>query len=63
MLLHLGPGLGNGLANLHNARRGKVPVVNIVGDQFGVPGIGLRTGDLVAVAVAGHGERVDRYTW
>jgi len=32
-LLHLGPGLGNGLANLHNARRAKVPVVNIVGDQ------------------------------
>jgi acetolactate synthase-1/2/3 large subunit len=32
-LLHLGPGLGNGLANLHNARRGKVPIVNIVGDH------------------------------
>lgn len=32
-LLHLGCGLGNGLANLHNARRGKVPVVNIVGDH------------------------------
>jgi acetolactate synthase-1/2/3 large subunit len=32
-LLHLGPGLGNGLANLHNARRGHVPVVNIVGDH------------------------------
>jgi len=32
-LLHLGPGLGNGLANLHNARKGKVPVVNIVGDH------------------------------
>jgi len=32
-LLHLGPGLGNGLANLHNARRGKVPLVNIVGDH------------------------------
>ena len=30
-LLHLGPGLGNGLANLHNARRARVPVVNIVG--------------------------------
>jgi len=33
VLLHLGPGLGNGLANLHNARKGKVPVVNIVGDH------------------------------
>src|SRR6185436_16562062 len=31
--LHLGPGLGNGLANLHNARKGKVPIVNIVGDH------------------------------
>src|SRR6476659_1441162 len=33
VLLHLGPGLGNGLANLHNARKGKVPIVNIVGDH------------------------------
>ena len=32
-LLHLGCGLGNGLANLHNARKGKVPVVNIIGDH------------------------------
>jgi acetolactate synthase-1/2/3 large subunit len=32
-LLHLGCGLGNGLANLHNARKGKVPIVNIVGDH------------------------------
>ena len=32
-LLHLGPGLGNGLANLHNARRAKVPILNIVGDH------------------------------
>lgn len=32
-LLHLGPGLGNGLANLHNARRAQSPVVNIVGDH------------------------------
>jgi acetolactate synthase-1/2/3 large subunit len=32
-LLHLGPGLGNGLANLHNARRARVPVINIVGDH------------------------------
>src|SRR5439155_16093863 len=33
VLLHLGPGLGNGLANLHNARKGKVPVVNVVGNH------------------------------
>lgn len=32
-LLHLGPGLANGLANLHNARRANTPVVNIVGDH------------------------------
>ena len=32
-LLHLGPGLGNGLANLHNARRAHSPLVNIVGDH------------------------------
>jgi acetolactate synthase-1/2/3 large subunit len=32
-LLHLGPGLANGLANLHNARRAHSPVVNIVGEH------------------------------
>lgn len=32
-LLHLGPGLGNGLANLHNARRAGSPMVNIIGDH------------------------------
>jgi acetolactate synthase I/II/III large subunit len=32
-LLHLGPGLGNGLANLHNARRARTPIVNIVGNH------------------------------
>ncbi len=32
-LLHLGPGLANGLANLHNARRAQTPIVNIVGDH------------------------------
>jgi acetolactate synthase-1/2/3 large subunit len=32
-LLHLGPGLANGLANLHNARRAATPVVNLVGDH------------------------------
>src|SRR3984957_12499538 len=33
VLLHLGPGLGNGLANLHNARRAHTPVVAVVGDH------------------------------
>jgi acetolactate synthase-1/2/3 large subunit len=32
-LVHCGPGLANGLANLHNARRARTPIVNIVGDQ------------------------------
>lgn len=32
-LLHTGPGLANGLANLHNARRGPAPIVNIIGDH------------------------------
>jgi len=51
-LLHLGPGLGNGLANLHNARRGDVAMVNIVGDhatyhlQYDTP----LTSDVTAVA-------------
>jgi acetolactate synthase I/II/III large subunit len=33
VLLHLGPGLGNGIANLHNARRAHVPMVVVVGDH------------------------------
>ncbi|MFV8165252.1 acetolactate synthase large subunit [Mycobacterium sp. 134] len=33
VLLHLGPGLGNGLANLHNARRAGTPMVVVVGDH------------------------------
>ncbi|MCG9917248.1 MAG: acetolactate synthase large subunit [Phenylobacterium sp.] len=32
-LLHLGPGYGNGLANLHNARRAFTPLVNVIGDH------------------------------
>ena len=32
-LLHLGPGLANGLSNLHNAMRAQSPVVNIIGDH------------------------------
>jgi acetolactate synthase-1/2/3 large subunit len=32
-LLHLGPGLANALANLHNARRARSPIVNLVGDH------------------------------
>jgi acetolactate synthase-1/2/3 large subunit len=32
-LLHLGPGFANGIANLHNARRAQVPIVNLVGQH------------------------------
>ena len=32
-LLHLGPGFANGIANLHNARRARTPIVNLVGDH------------------------------
>ena len=32
-LLHLGPGLANGLANLHNASRAQVPIINVVGQH------------------------------
>ena len=34
-LLHLGPGLANGLANLHNAKKGGSAIVNIVGEHAG----------------------------
>jgi thiamine pyrophosphate-dependent acetolactate synthase large subunit-like protein len=32
-LLHLGPGLGNGIANLHNARRARTPILNVIGEH------------------------------
>lgn len=32
-LLHLGPGLANGLANLHNARKAGSGIVNVVGEH------------------------------
>jgi len=51
-LLHLGPGLANGLANLHNAGRARVPMVNLVGQH---PAYHLRydtplTSDVEAIA-------------
>lgn len=51
-LLHLGPGLGNALANLHNARRARTPMVNVVGEhatyhrQFDAP----LTSDIESIA-------------
>ena len=32
-LLHLGPGFANGIANLHNARRAKTPIFNVIGEH------------------------------
>jgi acetolactate synthase-1/2/3 large subunit len=32
-LLHLGPGMANGLANIHDANKPSTPMVNIVGDH------------------------------
>src|ERR1700761_4648783 len=32
-LLHLGPGFANGMANLHNASRAHVPIVNVIGQH------------------------------
>jgi acetolactate synthase-1/2/3 large subunit len=51
-LLHLGAGLGNGIANLHNARRAATPVVNVVGDHaiHHVPYDAPLTADIEAVA-------------
>ncbi|MCP2243998.1 acetolactate synthase large subunit [Lentzea aerocolonigenes] len=51
-LLHLGPGLANGLANLHNARRANTPLVNIVGDHTSthLPYDAPLTSDIAALA-------------
>lgn len=56
-LLHLGPGLGNGLANLHNARRARVPVVNIVGEHatYHLPLDAPLTSDIRSIASAVSG--------
>ena len=51
-LLHLGPGLANGLANLHNARRANTPVLNVVGDHtsWHLPYDAPLTSDIAALA-------------
>lgn len=51
-LMHLGPGLSNGLANLHNARRASTPIVNVVGDHatFHLQYDALLTSDIVGLA-------------
>jgi acetolactate synthase-1/2/3 large subunit len=51
-LLHLGPGFGNGIANLHNARRAGAPVVNLIGDHatWHVAADAPLTSDIVSLA-------------
>jgi acetolactate synthase-1/2/3 large subunit len=51
-LLHCGPGLANGIANLHNARRAGAGIVNIVGDHAiaHVPFDSPLTADVMALA-------------
>jgi len=51
-LLHLGPGLANGLANLHNASRAHVPIINIVGQHatFHIPLDTPLTSDIEGIA-------------
>jgi acetolactate synthase-1/2/3 large subunit len=51
-LLHLGPGFANGMANLHNARRAQVPIVNLVGQHaiFHLPYDTPLTSDIEAIA-------------
>ncbi|HUN60375.1 MAG TPA: acetolactate synthase large subunit [Candidatus Sulfotelmatobacter sp.] len=52
-LLHLGPGLANGLANLHNARRANVPIVNVVGQHatYHLPHDTPLTSDIEGIAL------------
>jgi acetolactate synthase I/II/III large subunit len=51
-LLHLGPGFANGIANLHNARRARSPIVNLIGDQatWHVTADAPLTSDIVSLA-------------
>ena len=51
-LLHLGPGFANGIANLHNARRARSPIVNLIGDQatWHVAADAPLTSDIVSLA-------------
>jgi acetolactate synthase I/II/III large subunit len=58
-LLHLGPGFANGIANLHNARRARMPVVNWIGEHATghLPFDAPLTSDIAALAGTG---RLDR---
>jgi len=51
-LLHLGPGFSNGLANLHNASRAQVPIINVIGQHatYHLPLDTPLTSDIEAIA-------------
>jgi acetolactate synthase I/II/III large subunit len=51
-LLHLGPGFANGMANLHNAKRAQVPLINLVGEhpQYHLKYDAPLTSDIEAIA-------------
>ncbi len=53
-LLHLGPGLANAGANLHNARRARSPLLNVIGDhaRWHLPYDPLLASDIEALARA-----------
>lgn len=57
-LLHLGPGFANGIANLHNARRARSAILNLVGDHatWHLPYDAPLASDIrsLAVPVSGH---------
>lgn len=62
-LLHLGPGFANGIANLHNARRARTPIVNLIGDHMSwhLPYDAPLTSDIESLArpVSGWVRRVE----
>ena len=62
-LLHLGPGFANGIANLHNARRARTPIVNVIGDHMSwhLPYDAPLTSDIESLArpVSGWVHRID----
>src|SRR5208283_2242819 len=51
-LLHLGPGFANGIANLHNARRARSAIVNVIGDHatWHVAADAPLTSDIISLA-------------
>jgi acetolactate synthase-1/2/3 large subunit len=63
-LLHLGPGFANGIANLHNARRARTPIVNLIGDHasWHLPYDAPLTSDIESLArpVSGWVRRIGR---